>query len=140
MQGRSALLDGVKGRAKSHLSWGQGGAKSHLSWGQGENEVSPVMGVSGEHEGLPDLTMQRSFVAVVPRELRPQGEGERVTTARGMQRESASVSLAKIGVVLPRTSCGQHKPSLPPLSKLSLSPRPLCFSMPCPAHHRELWQ
>lgn len=32
--------------------------------------------------------------------------------ARGMQRESASVSLAKIGAVLPRTSCGQRKPVL----------------------------
>lgn len=46
------------------------------SWGQGESEVSPVMGVSGELGGSPDLTMQRSFVAVVSRELRPKGAGD----------------------------------------------------------------
>jgi hypothetical protein len=35
------------------------GQERPCSWGQGEHEGSPVMGVSGELEGPPDLVMQR---------------------------------------------------------------------------------
>lgn len=56
------------------------------------------MGVVGSAEGSPLV--------------RKRLDADFRATARGMQRESASVSLAKIGVVLPRTSCGQRKPVL----------------------------